>query len=105
MHVQIGQKDAGVTKMTANELHITMSLNNFHRLGGKDQTAYFVNINGIGRFKHSLSYHTKGEAEDIVKAMARSVAQIYMDETKRREGKTPLDMGRFGRKTCKSKRK
>jgi hypothetical protein len=91
--------------MEEKELHVTISLNTFHRLGGKDHTAYFVNIKGIGRFKHALSYHTKREAEAIVTEMARNVAQIYMAESKSREGRSPLDMGDFGKKPYKSKKR
>jgi hypothetical protein len=87
------------------ELHVTVSLNNFHTLGGKDQSAYFVTIEGIGRFKHLLSYRTKQEAEALVTEMARSVAGIYMAEAKSRAGKSPISMGGFGKKPCKSRKR
>lgn len=91
--------------MKEKELHVTISLNNFHRLGGRDQSAYFVTIDGIGKFKHSLSYHTKQEAEALVTEMAKSVAQIYMAEAKSREGKSPITMGGFGKKATRSRRR
>ena len=91
--------------MEEKELHVTISLNTFHKLGGKDQSAYFVNIKGIGRFKHSLSYHTKREAEALVTEMARMVAQIYMAEAKSREGRSPMDIGGFGKKPYRPKKR
>jgi len=89
--------------MKEKALHITISLNNFHKIGGPDKSAYFVTIDGIGRFKHQLVYHTKAEAEEIVTEMARSVAQIYMAESKSRSGRTPMDQGDFGKKPHKTR--
>jgi hypothetical protein len=87
------------------ELHVTVSLNNFHKLGGKDESAYFVTIEGIGRFKHLLSYRTKQDAEALVTEMARSVAGIYMAESKSRADRTPTDVGGFGKKSHKLRKR
>jgi hypothetical protein len=91
--------------MKEKALHVTYRLGNFHKLGGRDQSAYFVEIDGIGRFKHVLSYHTKQEAEAIIHEMAHRVAEIYLAESKSREGKSPMSMGGFGKKPCKSKKR
>jgi hypothetical protein len=91
--------------MKENELHVTYKLGTFHHLGGKDQSAYFVKIEGIGRSSHHLSYHTKAEAEAIIHEMARHVAEIYMAESKSRAGKSPIDMGGFGKKQYRSKKR
>jgi hypothetical protein len=48
---------------------------------------YFVEIKGIGNFKHNLSYNTEKEAISFIQKMAKMVATAYMKESVRKQGR------------------